>query len=514
VLVVERPGSGMVRAGLFFRGGSADTGALPPAGALLLVRSVFSELRPEDLGPNAELDALLERADHLRESIRMEGLRRDRAGASEASSENELSLRAALRQVLERISQRCSPPDRPDLLEALGGVRRRVAAEPDALYFAMDLPAAALAEWAHLEVRRLRTLRLSRLPKTRRDLGDAPLGDRLADRLLLESALPGLPYGRALEPEGEGCVLLTELNSFARTALAPDRMAIVLAGDLKAAETMTLLEASFGTLKIQDRPGPAEPGAEVRVSRQTGGKRVQVREPGPPQLRIAWPAPPSAHPDRLPLEVLALLLSRRSGGQGLALAPFLGASARTGVPGGRLENLFVIEARPDEGRGLVETEQEILRTILRLQEEAVSQEGFEGALRSLDLATLANQVDAADLVDRLGTAWCQGGDWRVAFPDLRALRREGPGAITRVARSYLRPDRATLVLVETDLARDPGDLGQVELLQLLRSQAMLRLGDPIKAEALALQSMEQLRMLSRGQREQIIKVLKQGGKRP
>lgn len=513
VLMVEQPGTAMVRIGLFFRGGSADTGALPPAAAQLLVRSLFAELRPEDLGDQPELDALLQRVDNLREALRIEDLRRGRAPLSQGGTEDELSLRAALDQALVRIGARVSPPDRPDLLDALGAVRREVTADPDALAHSLDLPASSLREWAGLESRRLRSLRLIRLPWERLRAAAAAPKNGHAERLLLESALPGRPYGRVLDPGGLAGVLLADLKGLARTALAPGRMAIVLAGDVKSAEILPILEASFGSLESADSEERAEP-ADPQESRWTGPKRVQVRESGGSQLRLGWPVPPTAHPDRLPLEVLAILMGRRSVGAAPAGAPMLETDARIGVPGGRQENLLVIEARPEEGRGLAECEQEIQRAILNFQEGGISAERFEGALRRIELSTLAAQTDPALLVRRLGLAWCQGGDWRIGFPDLRALRREGPSAVTRVARAYLRPDRATVVLVEPDLVRDPGDLGQIELFQLLRAQALARLGDPVKADALALASMEQLRMLSREQRDRIRQVLKAGGNRP
>jgi len=512
VLLVERPGSGMVRAGLFFRGGCADTGGLPPVAATLLARTVFTELRPEDLGAQPELDALLERADHLRESLRVADLRSGRIPGEPGPDEHRRSLEASLRDTLARTAPWTTAPDRPDLLDLLGAVRREVAVEPDALAYSLDLPAPALAAWADLEQRRLRALRLARLSRVRQDLDAEEAAHDPAEALLLESALPGLPYGRVRESGRQAGVLLADLKAHAREALSPARLAIILVGDLKAAEAQGILERSFGALDGSEAAERTDAGPDLR--RRPGGRRVQVKAAGRPRLRMGWMVPPATHPDRLPLEVLTQLLERRSGGQGLALPAYLGGTARLGVPGGRLENLFVIAAQPEEGHGLEACEQEIQRTLLRLQQGGLSQEAFEGALRRLELAALAHQADPAALVRRLGLGWCQGGDWRTAFPDLRGLRREGPSAIARVVRAYLGAEAATRVLLEPDLAEDPGDAAQAELYHLLRAQALARLDDPVKAEALALQSLQQLRMLSREQRDQVLQVLKPGGKRP
>lgn len=512
VLVAERPGTGMVRAGLFFRGGAADTGALPAAAATLLVRTLFGELRPEDLGPQPALDAILVQAEGLREDLRVEELRRGRTLGSTETSELAASLQASLRRVGEELDRLRTPADQPDLLDALGAVRHEVAAEPDALVHALDLPAAALPEWADLEARRLRAQRLARLPAVRRELRGAASAQPVDLRILLENALPATPYGGVLAPGRLQGVLLADLAGYARQALAPGRLAVVLAGEVKIREVLPLLEATFGSLPGGTGEERIEPDADGPAP--LAAKRVQVREAGAPHLRIGWPCPPLAHPDRLPLELLARLLARRSNGQGMALPAFVGGAVKVGVPGSRRASLLVVEAAPEEGRSLAEAEQEVFRAVLRLQEEPVAAEAFEGALRQVELDTLAGQADAADLVRRLGLAWCQSGDWRAAFPDLRGLRSEGPAAVLRVARSYLRPERAVLVLVDPDFTRDPGDAHQAELLHLLRAQALARLGDPVRAEALALQSMEQVRMLSRDQREQLLRALRPEVKTP
>jgi len=185
---------------------------------------------------------------------------------------------------------------------------------------------------------------------------------------------------------------------------------------------------------------------------------------------------------------------------------------RTLVPGGRFAHLFVLETRPEEGHGLGEAEEEIKRSVRQAQEEAIPVESFEGIVRRLELASLATQSDASRLILGLGHAWCQTGDWRPAFPSFRALRRDGPAALQRVARTYLADGNATAVLFQPDLSKFVEERGESELLRLLRARALRSVGDPIKAEALASKSMEQLLLLSREQREQFLRLLGGGVK--
>ncbi len=111
------------------------------------------------------------------------------------------------------------------------------------------------------------------------------------------------------------------------------------------------------------------------------------------------------------------------------------------------------------------------------------------------------------MIRGIGQAWCQTGDWRPAFPSFRALRREGPSALVRVARTHLSEGNATAVLLQPDLARSLEERGESELLRLLRARALRSVGDPVKADTLAARSMEQLLLLSRDQREQLRRLL-------
>lgn len=506
VLAVERPGSGMVRAALVFRGGSADVSGLPPISARLLANALFGELRAEDLGERKELDLLLDWAEHVREGLRIERLRMSRTGGG---SQEEEALEASLQDLRGRIAAQCTPAGTPDLLDALGSVNREILAEADGILVAQDLPAPALEAWVRLEAQRLRALRLVRLNPQQE-----ALGERLAESplsLLLHAALPGHPYGQALSIAGLATLQRVELRAWARRALAPDRMALVLVGDLKLDQLLPGLETSLGKLS------PGEVGLRTELAVEDalvapGRRRLEAATQGHPLLLVGWRVPPATHPDRLALDALALALGQEEGSSAGQSAILRSVKTAPMVPGGRFAHLFMVEAWPEESHGLEEAEEVTKRWVRRAQEEALSAESFEGIVRRLELASLAIQAEAGTLVRRMGQAWCRTGDWRPAFPSYRALRQDGPAALVRVARTYLSDANATAVMLQPELARILEERGESELHRLLRARALRSVGDPIKAEALAARSMEQLLLLSREQREQFKRLLEGGAK--
>ena len=493
VLAVERPGSGMVRAALVFRGGSADVPGLPPISARLLAESLFGELRAEDLGARPELDLLLERADYLREALRLERLRVARTGGGSPEGE---ALLAALQEAQGRIAALSTPPDRSDLLDALGAVNREVRTGADGILAAQDLPADALGAWAKLEAQRLRALRLARFAPQQEALARNPEDSPLS--LLLAAALPGHPSAQSLSAAGLPALQREDLRAWARHALAPERLAVLLVGDLRIEALLPALEASLGGLEAV-AAAHAEGSLEDPM-RAPGRRRLEVSTPGPSLLLVGWRVPSVHHPDRLALEALALALGAPS-------TILRDVSIRPEVPGGRFGHLFEVEARAEEGFALGEAEEELKRWVRRTQEEALSPEAFEGIVRRMELASLAAQGDATQLLQDLARAWCQTGDWRMAFPALRGLRQAGPAALQQAARTYLGDANATVVLLQPDLSRFLEERGESELLRLLRARALRKVADPIKAEALAQQSMEQLLLLTREQREQLRRLL-------
>lgn len=504
VLVVERPATGAVHARIFIRATAA-----PLALVTVTAHSLFGVLGPEDgPGPDPELESLLLKEEGLREELRLAALKRGR-GSEAAGSELAELHRASLADLRPRLL----PSDGFDRLDALGAARREIHAGVDHLAYGLDLPATSFPGWCEAESGRLKVLRLSHLPFYREQaLRDAITGGDPAKAAFLAVAFPGHPYGqeaaglsRALE-----AVRLDDARAFARRAVHPESVALVLVGDLTADRVMPILEGTFGLLPSEHRGTPVEPPPAEAAP---GARRLQATLPGEPRLLMGWRLPPRGHPDFLGLRVLAKLLaggpSSRLRWGPLGERGILGSlKVALGEPGSRDGGLLTLEATAGEGHSLGEVEQALISEVLRVQQEPIQEEEVAGAQRLLLLETLLQQEDAAAFAQSLGEAWSEAGTWQAALLDPARLKAWGSEELRRLARTYLSSDRGVTTLVEPDLLTSSEDPLDVRLVEAIRQMARRRIDDPAAVDALVRQTIRQLRMLPRAERENALELLK------
>jgi len=517
VLLVERPGTGAVHARLVLRGGRADTGVLPSVAAELLARTLFRQAIPEEVGPGNGLEALLKQEEGTFEALRLERIRRTRGTASEGASE-ELGLAQLHAKHLVELRAKLEVAAALDPLEAIGATRRQANSEADEIAFSLDLPKGAFEAWCRIESRRLQRLALFRFPLERESLiqelekgnyeGEGPLS------ILLGTAFSGHPYAQTYDLQKGSLEGLSwsELRAFGRSMASPDRMSLVLVGDLRLEGILPVLQESFGALAVQAEGLGRREDRSIELAEAPGFRRLQASIGGEPCVFLAWRIPPANHPDFPALRVLAQALGGSKGARLIRrlqdesrFARML--SVRIGVPGGRDPSLFLIEARPAEGRGLVELEEAIHGEILRIQREQLSEEDFRRALRQVETELLMIQEDAFSLAKVLGSSVAQSGDWRQAF-----WTRSRGGDLTRdqlqaVARKYLVPGQGIVALLEADPFLTPKDPLEGKLGKALTILVERKVEDPAQAETIVRETLRQLRMLSLSEREQTLKLL-------
>jgi zinc protease len=289
-------------------------------------------------------------------------------------------------------------------------------------------------------------------------------------------------------------------------------MSLVLVGDLSLEAIQPVLQESFGTLGIQNEGWGRREDRSIELAEAPGFRRLQASMGGEPCVFLAWHIPSVNHPDFPALRVLAQALG---GSKGARLNRRLQEerrfahtlSVRLGVPGGRDPSLFLIEAKPAEGHGLVELEEAIHSEILRIQREQLSEEDLRRALRQVETEFLMVQEDARSLAKAIGGALAQSGDWRKAF-----WTRSREGDLTRdqlqaVARKYLVPGQGIVALLEADPLLAPKDPLEEKLGKILTVLVERKVDDPAQAESIVRETLRQLRMLSLLEREQTLKLL-------
>lgn len=511
VMMVPRSAGGMVHGALFLRGGRADTGALPAAAAELLVRSLFGPPLPEDLG-DGSLDALLSQEEGAFEALRLERIQRGRRPSAHANSEA-AELEAILAKVHGDLDAKIDQAKDP--FRALGCAGRWTRAEADSLGMGVDLPFSALGAWAKLEARRLQRLQLGRFPFERRRLL-AEAQDPKAPRghaVLLGAAFAGHPYAQVEDLGRPILEALTwsEVRAYGRWLIQPERLLLVLVGDLDLERTVVLMEEGFGGLKGSIEDQGRRESSLLDLPEAPGARRLQASTPDEARLLVAWRIPPGNHPATPGLRVLAEILG---GTRGRLVRRLQGAvplakrlEVRLGMPGERDANLLVIEVEPLEGHSLDELERAIHGEVLRLQREAFGEGEIRRAQRQLEAGLVRGQEDAAELARNLGRTQAECGDWRLAYRPGQSRQDLGAEEIQELARQYLVPGQTIAVLLEPDPLLDPRDALETQLGRALGELVRRQVEDLGQAEAIVRATLRQLRLLSPAEREQTLRLL-------
>ena len=312
---------------------------------------------------------------------------------------------------------------------------------------------------------RLRILQLGRFPAERdrllAELGGEASQARAALSVLLGTAFPTHPYGAQASLPQAAIQALTwsELRAYARWAVSPERLVLVLVGDVARAHALPALERSFGSLPAAPEGAGRREATGPMLPEASGARRLQACMTGSARLYMAWLVPPLAHPDGPQLQVLAALLGgnrearlpRRLLAEG---GPARDLKLRLHVPGGRDVGLLALEVLPAQGRGLAELEQAALGEMLRLQAQPFGQEELQGA-----------------------------------------------------ARRHLASQQLVVALLEPDPLLTPQDAQEGRLVKALEALLAPRLPDRARLEAVVREAVRQLRMLGVAEREATLRLL-------
>jgi zinc protease len=273
--------------------------------------------------------------------------------------------------------------------------------------------------------------------------------DALQSRLFPEHA-----YGRPiLGTEASVRTLSREtILDFWSRGYAPHRAVLAVAGPVEAAEVLETAQTLFGSWSAgASRPAPPE----APLPRRQGPHRVR-REFDAATAQIAWRTPPIGHPDLPALEVLCAALGQGAAGllpvklqleEGVTTAVWSDLSSRIG--GGALSiGLYPLETRTPDAIAIA---LEVISGTVR--------RGLSGMLvERARLAMLADQLFAQETVDGLAhdLAWytARKGSPQAQARHLEAIRAVSPADVHRVARTWLKPDRAHIVAVDSSLSTE------------------------------------------------------------
>ncbi len=236
----------------------------------------------------------------------------------------------------------------------------------------------------------------------------------------------------------------------------PNNMLLVIVGDFDTEEALAIVRRTFG---------PLEPAAEIprnptREPEQRGERRVTVEfDLRSPVLAAAWHAPASGHADAEPLDVLSQILSagrssrlyRRLVYQAQLALAAAGAYWEMGQAG-----LFYAFASVRPEAKIERVEQVLFEEIERLGQQPVSAAELEKAKRQLEVGLVNGLATSHALANRIGYDFVTLGRIRPLEERLAAIEAVTAGDVRRVAQSYLRSDRRSVVRVVPPAAGGQG----------------------------------------------------------
>ena len=354
------------------------------------------------------------------------------------------------------------------IIEQNGGedLNANTASDETAYHFSM--PSNRLELWAYLESERflhpvMREFYKERnvvIEERRLRTDSSPTG-RLIEQFTA-SAFEAHPYHRP------GVGWMADLNSFSATDAqkffdkyyVPSNIVVAVAGDVKAAQVMPILEKYFG--RLPSHPKPDE--TTTTEPPQKSERRVVLKEQAQPLYLEGYHRPDYRSKDDAVFDAISDLMSEgrtsrlyRSLVRDKKIASY--SAGFTGLPGTKYPHLFAFYAVPLPGHTTQEVADAIHVEIDRLKKEDIS----DDELKMIKTRTKANLIrglaDNEGLAAQLATYQTRYGDWRELFSSVDRIDQVSKADIRRVANETFVDTNRTVGVIETGGA-PPGEADQ------------------------------------------------------
>jgi predicted Zn-dependent peptidase len=344
------------------------------------------------------------------------------------------------------------------IIEQNGGQDLNAFTDYDETAYHYSLPANRLELWAYLESERflhpvMREFYKERnvVIEERRLRTDSNPTGRLLEQFNA-AAFEAHPYHRPTVG------WMSDLNSFSATDAkkffdqyyVPANMVVAVAGDVKAAQVMPVLEKYFSRLPPSTKP--EEP--TTTEPPQNSERKIVLKEKAQPLYLEGYHRPDYRTKDDAVYDAITDLMSEgrtsrlyRALVRDKKIASF--SAGFSGLPGSKYPHLFAFYAVPLPGHTTQEVADAIHVEIERLKKENIS----DDELKMIKTRTKANLIrglgDNEGLATQLAIYQTRYGDWRELFSSVDRIDKVTKADIRRVANETFTDTNRTVGVIET-----------------------------------------------------------------
>ncbi len=246
-----------------------------------------------------------------------------------------------------------------------------------------------------------------------------------------------------------------DADDFYATYYAPQNITLILVGDIRPDATLAKAEKYFGRIPRGDGNAPDVVTWEPP---QPAEKRMHAEAEANPQADILWHTVPFGHKDSYPLEVLAQLLSTRTGRlyKGLVLGRQVATQVAARQNSERWAGYFNAGGEAREGHTPEEVEKAVYEELEDLKETPVPPEELQKVKNNFAAAEYRKLTSNTAILFQL--IFNEGlGDWREinsAGPKIQAVTAED---IQRVARTYFTKENRAVAIYTRKAGAAPED---------------------------------------------------------
>lgn len=248
-------------------------------------------------------------------------------------------------------------------------------------------------------------------------------------------------------PEDVLAATPAQIRDFYRRFYHPGNATLVVVGDFKASELLSKIKKAYGEIPR----GPKIEREKMTEFEQNEERRLNLYDRvAMEKFAHAYPIPSAHEEDAYALDILASILF--AGTQSRAhrdlveerkiVSDIAGVAYTPDEPG-----LFLISASVRSGYTAVEAEEKLNLLIREVQENGVTQEEIEKAVRQLTLQAIENLKTHSGIANLIGTVVTILDKPERYAEDLEKYMRVTREDVQRVAEKYLQPNHRSVVVM-------------------------------------------------------------------